>query len=62
KELQPNLPAIQVSTQLRARLVSGLSMAGQDTVKAVLELSLLLNPGFDYYLYRYAFNGDLSLV
>ena len=37
-------------------------MPGQDKVKEVLDLSLLLNDGFDYYLYRYEFNGDVSLV
>ena len=62
KELQPNLTAIQVSNQLRAPLVSALTMPGQDKVKEVLDLSLLLNTGFDYYLYRYEFNGDVSLV
>lgn len=58
----PSLNAVQVVEQLSPPLVSALTMPGQDKVKEVLELSLLLNAGFDYYLYRYEVNGDVSLV
>ena len=59
---QPQLTAQQLSTQLTSPLVSALTMPGQDKVKEVLDLALLLESGFDYYLYRYEFNGDVSLV
>ncbi len=58
----PSLNAAQVVEQLSPPLVSALTMPGQDKVKEVLDLSLLLNAGFDYYLYRYEVNGDVSLV
>jgi len=59
---QPKLTASQVASQLSAPLVSALTMPGQDKVKEVLDVSLLLNNNFDYYLYRYEVNGDVSLV
>jgi len=58
----PRLTAIEVSELLSAPLISALTMPGQDKVKEVLDLSLLLNKDFDYYLYRYEINGDASLV
>ena len=59
---QPKLTASQVASQLSAPLISALTMPGQDKVKEVLDVSLLLNNNFDYYLYRYEVNGDVSLV
>jgi len=59
---KPTITTQQLSNQLSAPLISALTMPGQDKVKEVLDLSQLLNDGFDYYLYRYEFNGDVSLV
>ncbi len=59
---KPQLTAQQLSAQLTSPLVSALTMPGQDKVKEVLDLAHLLQANFDYYLYRYEFNGDVSLV
>ncbi len=59
---KPTITAQQLSNQLTAPLISALTMPGQDKVKEVLDLSLLLNDNFDYYLYKFDYNSDVSLV